>query len=302
MVRVHRILIFKHMANLHKDFLSFDNALNIPKGKLKQLKTSEANIKRHIKSYLTEKKVPVPTLIRQGSFVLGTLIRTKTDICDIDFGVRFFPDPQFAAPTLQKYIRDALAKVPNSTLPKHKDKCIRLHYKAGYHIDVTVYIQTNFSEPIRLATKNGWLDSNPSGFKKWVESKGERQIAQLKRLIRYTKAWADQQGKNMPKGVALTTLIAKDFVPHSRDDLSLLYTLRNIYENLEADFCCKMPVEPFDDLLERMYVYRYSFLSRLENLIKNLEKVTHARLSDEKAKVLIKGHFGKYFPIDSKRS
>jgi hypothetical protein len=275
------------MANLHEEFLFFNNALNIPKGKLEQLKTSEANIKRYIKSYLTEKKVPVPTLIRQGSFVLGTLIRNKTDTCDIDFGVRFFPDPQFAAPTLQKYIRDALLKVQNSTLPKHKDKCIRLHYKAGYHIDVTVYIQTNFNEPIRLATKNGWLDSNPSGFKKWVEVQGGKQIAQLKRLIRYTKAWADQQGKNMPKGVALTTLIAKDFVPNSRDDLSLLYTLKSVYDILQEDFCCEMPVEPF--------------LGRLENLIKNLEKATHTRLSDEKAKALIKGHFGKYFSIDSKR-
>lgn len=296
MVKVHLIQIFKLMANLHEDFLFFNNALNITSSKLAQLKTSEANIKRYIKSHLTEKKVPVPKLIRQGSFALGTLIRTKTDTCDIDFGVRFFPDPQFAAPTLQKYIRDALVKVSNSTLPTHKDKCIRLHYRAGYHIDVTVYIQTSFDEPIRLATKNGWVESNPSGFKKWVEDQGGKQIAQLKRLIRYTKAWADQQGKNMPKGVALTTLTTNGFVYHSRDDLSLLYTLRNVYNNLEENFCCEMPVEPFDDLLERMYEHRYSFLNRLENLIINLEKATYAHLGNEKAKALIKGHFGKYFP------
>jgi hypothetical protein len=296
MVKVHLIQIFKLMANLHEDFLFFNNALNIPSSKLTKLKTSEANIKRYIKSYLTEKKVPVPTLIRQGSFALGTLIRTKTDTCDIDFGVRFFPDPQFATPTLQKYIRDALTKVSNSTLPKHKDKCIRLHYKAGYHIDVTVYVHTNFNEPIRLATKNGWLDSNPSGFKKWVEERGGKQAVQLKRLIRYIKAWAGQQGKNMPKGVALTTLMANGFVPHFRDDLSLLYTLRNVYDNLEEDFCCEMPVVPFDDLLERMYEHRYSFLNKLESLINNLEKATHARLGNDKAKALIKGHFGKYFP------
>lgn len=60
------------MANLHKDFLFFNNSLNITNGKLAQLKTSEANIKRYIKSYLTKKNVPVPTLIRQGSFALGT--------------------------------------------------------------------------------------------------------------------------------------------------------------------------------------------------------------------------------------
>jgi len=296
MVKVHHIQVFNLMANLHEDFLFFNNSLNITKGKLTQLKTSEANIKRYIKSYLTEKNVPVPTLIRQGSFALGTLIRTKTDTCDIDFGVRFFPDPQYTAPTLQKYIRDALAKVSNSTLPKHKDKCIRLYYRAGYHLDVTVYVQTSFNEPIRLATKNGWLDSNPSGFKKWVEERGGKQTAQLKRLIRYTKAWADQQGKNMPKGVALTTLTAHGFVSHSRDDLSLLYTLRNVYDNLEEDFYCKMPVVPFDNLLEKMYEHRYSFLNRLESLINNLEKATHSRLRDDKAKALIKGHFGKYFP------
>ena len=57
---------------------------------------------------------------------------------------------------------------------------------------------------------------------------GGKQAAQLKRLIRYTKAWADQQGKNMPKGVALTTLTTNGFVSHSRDDLSLLYTLRSV--------------------------------------------------------------------------
>lgn len=90
----------------------------------------------------------------------------------------------------------------------------------------------------------------PHRFEKWYS---DRYTAQLTRIVRCVKAWADKQSQlvEMPKGVALTVLAATHYCKHERDDVSLVQTLMAIETILAEQWHCKMPVEPFDNLLRK---------------------------------------------------
>lgn len=284
------------MANLHETFLDFDKKLNITKTKSDRIRVSELNIKKAIKKYFDLYPNLRYTFARQGSFALGTLIRTKTDTCDLDFGLKFFPFPNLKPPTLQKYICEALKNIQNSTYPINKKKCVRLLYKSDYHIDVTVYAIDTFKDSPFLATKDGWEESDPSSFKKWFEEKGGKNIAQLKRIARYFKAWADNKGNKMPKGVVLTVLVAENYVSKNRDDISMLETAIKILSVLEDDFKCIMPVAPYDDLIEDLSNSNKDFIiKKLHNFVKDAELATHQKTKELKGLQLWRRNLGKFY-------
>lgn len=284
------------MANLHKTFLEFDKKLNITITKANRIRTSELNIKNGINKYF--KLFPTLTykFARQGSFALRTLIRTQKDTCDLDFGLRFFPFPNLSPLTLQKYVSEALKNIQNSTYPIHKKKCIRLIYKSDYHIDITVYGVKVFKGSPFLATKDGWEESDPSNFKKWFEEKGGKNISQLQRMVKYFKAWADNKANKMPKGVILTVLVAENFISEIRDDIALRETAKKIHSILEKDFSCKMPVEPFDDLIEEFtYAKQDYFLKKLNAFVSDAILATQRTTKETKALQIWSKHLGKYF-------
>lgn len=285
------------MANLHKIFIGFNEKLELTPTKLSYLKTSEQNIKKYIKQHFKEKYPELTfNLVRQGSYSLGTMIRTCNDYCDVDFGLRFFPFPKKLQPiTLQKYVAEALYYVKSNT-PIHKKKCIRLNYRGNYHIDVTLYGLENFSGSPKLATKDGWEDSDPSKFKKWFEDSGGKKLSQMKRVVKYLKAWSDYKGKGILKGVVITVLVGQHFVPDKRDDISLKQTTIQILNHLRDNWSCEMPVSPFDDLIENMsQTSSIEVESRLNSLIHDAEIAIAKNTNEEKAIYLWKKHLGKYF-------
>ena len=77
-----------------------------------------------------------PTFFTQGSYKLGTCIRTEDDKCDVDDGVYFKSNPDgVPGTTLQNWVFDAVNGVTDAT-PMHKKKCIRVNYVSGYNIDL----------------------------------------------------------------------------------------------------------------------------------------------------------------------
>lgn len=284
------------MANLHETFLDFDKKLNITKTKADRIRTSEMNIKNAIKKHFEQYPILKYTFARQGSFALGTLIRTQKDTCDLDFGLKFFPFPNLTPLTLQKYVSDALKTIQNNKNPISKKKCVRLIYKSDYHVDVTIYGIGKFNEPPFLATKDGWEESDTSNFKKWFEGKGGKNIEQLKRIVKYFKAWADNKGNKMPKGVVLTVLVAENYVSKKRDDISLLETALKILSVLEDDFECKMPVAPFDDLIDDLSNSNKDFiLNKLNNFVRDAELATQMKTKELKALQLWRRNLGKFY-------
>ncbi|WP_149244314.1 CBASS cGAMP synthase [Dyadobacter sp. 32] len=161
-----------------------------------------------------------------------------------------------------------------------------------FHIDLPIYYTTTKRSPDLAHLKAGWMTSDPIAFINWFEGKVNsgfkeaflyekkaflneyrqwrdrirQEDAQLRRMVRYLKAWADYQrtlGREMPCGIILTILVAENFVGSDRDDIALQATLGKILAKLEEKFCCFRPTPPTTDDLFEGYEHEDIFMERL---------------------------------------
>ncbi|XAZ82111.1 CBASS cGAMP synthase (plasmid) [Fibrella sp. ES10-3-2-2] len=290
------------MADCHSLFTSFNNdELKLTGTKKDRMCTSRDDLRSRIKKHFAEHHPEYkPRFYIQGSYKMGTVIRTEEDTCDMDNGVYFFPKPNVSATTLQQWVLDAV-KDATSTPPEHKRKCVRVIYKGDYHIDLPVYYRdaSEGDDSPYLAVKNeGWYSSDPRKFWEWYQ-KGKDGKTQVVRLIRYQKAWSDRKRKSikMPKGVALTVLVVKHRVLDDRDDKALYYTLKAIRDQLKASFTCYMPVTPYDNLLASFTdKQRDDFLVELDLFVDNAKKAIDEN-NQLAASKLWRKHLGDRFPL-----
>ncbi len=290
------------MANCHTLFSTFNNdELKLTGTKKDRMCTSRDDLRKRIKKYFAENHPEYkPRFYIQGSYKMGTVIRTEDDTCDMDNGVYFFPKPKETATTMQKWVLEAVEGA-TTTPPEHKKKCIRVIYKGDYHIDLPVYYRDSSegnNSPYLAIKDQGWSGSDPKKFWEWYqkEKNGKTQIV---RLIRYQKAWSDyKQGSlRMPKGVALTVLSVKHRVLDDRDDKAMYYTLKAIRDRLTWPFACIMPVTPNDDLLANFTnKQQEDFLAELDAFIDDAKKAIDEP-NQLKASKLWRKHLGDRFPL-----
>ena len=127
------------MANLSKEFETFYSKLQITEKRKEELIRSRENLRKHIKDVFAIKHPNfAPLFYIQGSYKMGTTIRTKDDDCDLDDGCYFIPKPDVTGSTLQSWVMEAVTGITDAK-PIHKNKCVRVVYAAGYHIDLPVY-------------------------------------------------------------------------------------------------------------------------------------------------------------------
>jgi len=78
------------MANLNNLFQKFNTELQIIDSKKARMITSRENLREKIRDYFKNNHDKYsPKFYIQGSYKMGTTIRTKDDTCDIDDGVWF---------------------------------------------------------------------------------------------------------------------------------------------------------------------------------------------------------------------
>ena len=146
------------MANLDTQFQEFYGELQITVTKKQALITSHNNLRTKIQKYFAKNHPEyVPSFYIQGSYKMGTTIRTRDDECDLDDGCYFIPKPEVKGITLQNWVMDAVNGTVGAT-PVHKNKCIRVNYAAGYHIDLPVYRKercNDNTEHPELAVRDG---------------------------------------------------------------------------------------------------------------------------------------------------
>lgn len=243
------------MANLNDEFLQFYDNLQITKSKRDALITSHNNLRKKIKSYFAEHEEKwglKPCFYIQGSYKMSTNIRTKDDECDLDDGVYFIPMPDVSAETLQNRVVEAVSGTTDAT-PVHKNKCIRVQYAAGYHIDLPVYGKENYDKtksPSLAVRDDGYMLSDPRQIVEWF-SKEKDKHPQLIRIVCYFKAWADDVSHKMPSGLAWTTLAADNLsTMNGRDDIAFVRTAEKIKLSLEKNFKCTVHGVPYDDLFD----------------------------------------------------
>ncbi|TXE13471.1 CBASS cGAMP synthase [Algoriphagus aquimarinus] len=287
------------MSNCHNLFQTFNNNLNITSTKKSNIMTSREKLQDKIRNHFKEKHPDYKPKFRgQGSYYMGTMIRTKDDTCDLDNGVYFFPKPNETATTMQNWIWDAVEDATSEN-PLHRAKCVRVIYKGDYHIDLPVYYkesESNDAENPHLAIKNtGWSKSDPKEFKDWFNDKKDSK-GQLVRTVRSLKAWCDNRDEKMPNGLTMTVLASNNIKYNDRDDISLRDTIKEIRSSLKSSWSCIMPTTPKDDLLENYNGDKDYFFEQIDSFIKDADTAIDEEKNQLKASNLWQRHLGSYFP------
>lgn len=309
------------MSNCHIAFLRFSKTISLSSEEKKKLKTSRDAVAKRIRKHFIEKGYKTPEFKGQGSFSMNTIIRPTAGRYDLDLGIYLpgltgHPKDWPKTESVHKLIVKAV-EGHTSIRPVSKNSCVRLIYKSpylnmedlSYHLDLPIYARKtigNRSAQTVIGFKGDkqWSENaSPIKFKEWFLEqcrKNPRDVTQLKRIVKYLKAWKDNQPKypKLPDGMTLTVLAAKNFKPHKRDDIALIKTLKNYHFLLSWQFSVKKPTEPYNDLSEKMSGrQKRNFLKATKQLIEEGEKAISSKSRKQSLQVW-RSLFGKRFPID----
>lgn len=321
------------MANCHYLFQHYNRAIKLTDESRTILIGFRDSLRKRMKSnYLL-----IPTDQRknleldfqsQGSYVMDTIIKPLNDDFDLDDGVYFQngipikerPEPQI----FHDWVVKAVDKDNDYEKVTDRHACIRVQYKQGFHIDLPIYYADNYDSPDLGDTKQGWILSNPVEFIAWFEEKTNsgfqkaffyealkyaepyekwlsdirKKDCQLRRLVRYMKAWADLKRNAMPCGIVMTILVANNFNENDRDDIAFRETLVNIRYYLNSNgFKCPRPTSPIgEDLFANTSQKdKEYFMNALNSIIESADKAIAASNEKDSCQEWEK-HFGGRFP------
>ncbi len=310
------------MANLHDTFTEFDDIIKLNSKKKSSLRTSRNEIRKDIEKYFNEKRDKHSVSFKgQGSFMMGTTIKPLSNEFDLDDGVYIFgkemdrPTPQ----TAHNWILDAV-KDRTSSDSIDKNTCVRVIYKSDYHVDLPIYYKVVKSNdefslddeiPELAHLSKGWIESDPYAFKKWFDEQCKDK-PQLKRIVRYLKAWSDKKQDDnsslrFPSGMIFTILASNNLVENKRDDIALLETLKKIQKEIDdtrfnyAYFECYRPtVDENENLLDKYSANttKDNFLNALDSFIKSGDQAIELE-SKKDACAKWQKHLGNRFPCSA---
>lgn len=290
------------MADLHSLFETFHTNIRITQTKKNKLRNSKDALRMQIVSYFKEHHPEyVPKFRIQGSYKMGSAIRTKDDTCDLDDGVYFLRKPDVSPTILQTWVFNAVEGHTKEQV--HRKKCISVLYFENnveiYNIDIPVYYKLDDKAP-QLAIKNGeWSESDPKEMTEWFVRK-KKQKSQVAKIVRHLKSWCDHVREKMPSGLAMTVLACNAIENVSwydkRDDVTLKNMLKEIRRVLKIKFECIVPAIPNDDLFAHYdEAKRQSILQRLDDFISDAEAALEEK-NELKASRLWRKHLGNRFP------
>jgi len=283
------------MPNLHNTFINYNKLISLSVARQKRLTSAKQSVETAIKLHFrNDLRIVVPSFYIQGSYKMKTMIVKKDNTYDVDLGVYFFNKPNMEPASLQKNVLKAV-KYKTIAGTTHKEKCIRINYQGEFNIDLPVYYLDKNTNISYLATKHGWEISDPKELVEWYfENGGE--TPQLRRIIKYLKAWCDNHKNKFPSGISLSVWVTNKYSAHKRDDIALYNTLLGIkryffWNGVE----CENPAPPHDDLAGRLTSSQRSrFKSELKVLIEDLDEAIEMKNLPNSIRILRK-HFGKRF-------
>lgn len=291
------------MANLNKLFSNFEEEISLKSKKKENLKKGRDALREKIRNSFKEKERSTPKFCGQGSYMMKTTVNPIDGEYDIDDGVYLqgYSDKDSeewpTTSTVHRWIKDAVDG-HTSTPPKDKNTCVRVIYVDDYHIDLPSYIVKD--DVCYLAHKrDGWIESDPKALTKWFIDKVQEKGEQVRRLVKYLKAWKDYNDVDL-KGIAVTILVCENYYSYeNRDDLALLGTVTEIINSLENEFTCKKPVIPYEDLFEEIdEVNQNKLLESLKSLKTEIQNAVDKEDEAEASDIMIKV-FGDRFPKGS---
>lgn len=156
-------------------------------------------------------------------------------------------------------------------------------------------------ERVRLAHRlRGWVDSDPRPIRDWIEQQVRLKSEQLRRLIRYLKAWRDVQQWTAgdPKSILLMALAdaTLDRKIDGRDDLALIQVCSRIPDCLRAPVT--IPAIPGEDLSKSLDEdgIRDTLIARVIELQATLSACVNGKYTPADTCKLLRQAFGRRFP------
>lgn len=310
------------MADLHETFIEFNDVIKLSSTKKEELRKSRNAVRKDIEKYFDENRDKHSVSFKgQGSFMMNTTILPISGEYDVDDGVYIFgkEDDRPSTYTAHNWIYEA---VKNRTNQETIDKntCVRVQYAKKYHIDLPIYYKTESGSeffldkndvPLLAHKSKGWIESDPYAFKKWFDEQAEDK-PQLKRIVRYLKAWSDQKNEQnnqliFPSGMIFTILASENYHVSERDDMSLLETLKAI--QLEIDdrddrsgqyICYRPTIDTNENLLNKYSsdTTKNNFLNSLDSFIKSGDQAFEMK-SRKDACAKWQKHLGDRFPCSN---
>lgn len=283
--------------------MEFNTLIALQFNQKETLRKSRNAVRKKIRRYFQDKKNGLsPKFHGQGSFMMNTIIEPLDGEFDIDDGIYFKVEaqPLQSVSTFHQWIYEAIDG-QTTQKPIDKQTCVRLIYAGQYHLDLPIYYIIEGQTPYLAHKRKGWIKSDPREFIKWFNDKADTE-GQLKRIVRYLKAWSDYRKGDLPSGLIFSILAANNTVFDERDDVSLYKTLLNIKSSLEESFVCYRPTTPaYENLLEDYSKTNKDYLlGQLGSFIQSAEKALGEKTSQKDACKAWQRHFGEdRFPFES---
>lgn len=291
------------MSDCHREFQDFYKKIKLSPPKRESLKTARNAIRDRIRKYFRENlKARVPNFHGQGSYAMHTIVNPINGEYDIDDGVYLnnldedrskWP----TAETVHRWIYNAV-EGHTSQKPINKRACVRVVYAGHYHVDLPIYGIYNGLPYLAEKGKTEWTLSDPKALTDWfvdqVKNKGE----QLKRVVMYLKAWADNKsglGK-LPPSLVLTVLAAENYVSSDRDDKAFTETVRKIKNRILISPIIVNPVNTSELLSDKLTQSQMNnFRERLSTLLTNADNALYEDNKEKACKLWVE-EFGDRFP------
>ncbi len=291
------------MADSHDLFQAFHNRIELSSSKKESLRRARDTLRKRIKDYfMKELKYAPPKFWNQGSYAMATIVNPLYGEYDIDDGVYLqnldsekskWPTPE----TVHNWIYRAVQGHTDKS-PIDKRTCVRVVYSGQYHVDLPIYGE--YKNQYYLAEKGdkGWHISDPKALTNWFKNQVKQKGEQLRKIIRYLKAWADYKSKNgkLLSGLILTILAVENYESRKRDDASFGGTIKNVYERIIDSFVVRNPVDSQEILSARLTeIQKKNFKSLMFNLLASANKALKEDSKKEACKIWRK-EFGDRFP------
>ena len=284
------------MYNCASDVLAYhDDEVTLPQVERTNMRGRRDANRKRLKKCLKDKGKPAPReFASQGSYAMKTMTQHPANNYDIDDGVYFDKAVLFGergaemtALQARQMVRDALDDGSFKTSPEVRKNCVRVHYEAGYHVDVPVYRRVttkdfvgNESHHYELASSD-WKRSDARDVSKWFEDENTKQSPdtvngrQLRRVVREIKKYArsrESWSRQILSGFGITKLVTECFRSDAtREDRALYDTMKAIRDRLNWNLVVEHPVTPNETITKGEDDARARFLrGRLTEAIDTL--------------------------------
>lgn len=254
------------MFDCSKDILAFhDKEVTLPQAERNMMRERrDANRARLVKGLATKQKSSPREFASQGSYAMKTMVQYPNKDYDIDDGVYFDKEAlvgerggEISALHARQMVRDALDDGSFKTPPEALKNCVRVHYQAGFHVDVPVYRCVTAKDFWRNETyyelaSSDWKRSDARDVTRWFENENANQSPdtvngrQLRRIVRQIKKFANSRESwrsQVLGGFGITKLVVECFLKdETREDRALYNTMKQIRDRLKLYLVIIHPV------------------------------------------------------------